>query len=94
MQIVNIDGRLFPPDQARISVYDHGFLYGDNVYETMRTYRRRVFVVERHMQRLQNSARMLMLKLPLSNEEMIREITRTVDATDNPECYVRLIVTR
>ena len=94
MQIVNIDGQLLAPQDAKISVFDHGFLYGDNVYETMRTYGRRVFVVDRHMQRLQNSAKMLRLNLPLPVEEFKKEITRTVEATDNPECYLRLIVTR
>lgn len=94
MQIVNIDGRIFPPDEAKISVFDHGFLYGDNVYETMRTFRRRVFVIERHMQRLQNSAGMLRLNLPLPVPQLIAEISRSVEATDNAECYVRLIVTR
>lgn len=94
MQIVNIDGKLYPPEEAKISVFDHGFLYGDNVYETMRTVRRRVFVIDRHMERLQNSARMLRLTLPLPVDELKREIARTVEATDNPECYVRLIVTR
>ncbi|PWT91093.1 MAG: hypothetical protein C5B54_06020, partial [Acidobacteria bacterium] len=58
-QIVNIDGKLYPPEDARISVFDHGFLYGDSVYETMRTFQRQLFLIDRHMQRLQNSARML-----------------------------------
>lgn len=94
MQIVNIDGSIYPPAEAKISVFDHGFLYGDNVYETMRTVSRKIFVVDRHMQRLQNSARMLRLTLPLPIPDIIRELARTVEATDNPECYVRLIVTR
>lgn len=94
MQIVNIDGMLYPPEEAKISVFDHGFLYGDNVYETMRTVSRKVFVVDRHMQRLQNSARMLRLALPLPVSGILSELARTVEATDNVECYVRLIVTR
>src|SRR5215203_1168648 len=94
MQIVNIDGQLFSPQDAKISVFDHGFLYGDNVYETMRTYGRRIFVIDRHMQRLQNSARMLRLNLPLAAEDLKKQIASAVEATDNPECYVRLIVTR
>jgi len=93
-QLVNIDGKLFAPEDAKISVFDHGFLFGDSVYDTMRTYGGRVFLLDEHMQRLENSARMLYLKLPLTAEELKSEILRTVHASSNPECYVRLMVTR
>jgi branched-chain amino acid aminotransferase len=93
-RIVNIDGNLYAPEEARVSVFDHGFLFGDSIYETMRTYDRRIFLLERHMQRLQNSAHMLRLVLPLPVDRLQDELRRTVEATTGRECYVRLIVTR
>lgn len=93
-EIVNIDGALLPPDNAKISVFDHGFLFGDSIYETMHTHRRKVVLIDRHLERLQDSADMLYLKLPLSRDQLRSEIARTVEATDPQECYVRLIVTR
>lgn len=93
-QLVNINGELFGPDDARISVFDRGFLFGDSIYETIRTYRQKIFLPDRHLQRLQNSASMLRLKLPLSLLQIESELNRTVAAAANPESYVRLIVTR
>jgi branched-chain amino acid aminotransferase len=93
-QVVNIDGKLYPPEDAKISVFDHGFLYGDNIYETIRTYRGRLFLPERHMFRLQASAGMIRLRLPMNLESLKKEIERTVAAAGNQESYVRLIVTR
>lgn len=92
-RIVNIDGKLYAPEEARISVFDHGFLYGDSIYETMRTYDRKIFLLDRHLIRLQNSAGMLRLSLPLSAGELEAELYRTVDAVEG-ECYIRMIVTR
>src|SRR5262245_50438066 len=93
-QIVNIDGTLYPPEEAKISVFDHGFLFGDNIYETMRTYRGKVFLVERHLFRLQASANLINLNLPLNQADFQSEIERTADAADNDESYIRMIVTR
>jgi len=93
-QLVNIDGKLYGPDDATISVFDHAFLFGDSVYETMRTYRHKVFLLDDHMMRLENSARMLYLKIPLSIDELKGQILRTVNESSIPECYVRLIITR
>jgi branched-chain amino acid aminotransferase len=93
-QIVNIDGKMYSPDEARISIFDHGFLFGDSIYETMRTYNGKLFLIERHMLRLENSARMLSLPLPMSIEEVRKELERTIRETDNKECYIRMIVTR
>lgn len=93
-QVVNIDGVLYGPDDAKISVFDHGFLYGDSIYETMRTFHRKIFLVDRHLTRLQNSARMLSLPLPAPGEKLQAELERTIAATSNPECYVRMIITR
>lgn len=93
-QVVNIDGQLFPAAQARISVFDRGFLFGDSIYETLRTYGGKPFLMDRHLQRLQTSAEMLFLQLPLDLEEFSRQVIRTVDASSNAECYIRIIVTR
>ncbi len=94
MQLVNIDGKLFGPDEAKISVFDHAFLFGDSVYETMRTYGGKVFLLDEHMKRLENSARMLYLKLPISSEALKNEIRKTVSESSNAECYIRLMITR
>jgi branched-chain amino acid aminotransferase len=93
-QIVNIDGTLFPPEEAKISVFDHGFLYGDNIYETMRTYRGKMFLIERHLFRLDASAKLIRLNLPLNQSDFQRQIERSAAAGSNNESYIRLIVTR
>ncbi len=93
-QIVNIDGMLYPPEEAKISVFDHGFLYGDNIYETMRTYRGKIFLIERHLFRLEASAKLIRLNLPLETTDFRRQIERTAAAGGNTEAYIRLIVTR
>lgn len=93
--VVNIDGRLFPPEEAKVSVFDHGFLFGDSIYETMHTHRRKVILLDRHLERLEISAEMLRLPLPRSREQFRQEILKAIDATgQTQECYVRLIVTR
>jgi branched-chain amino acid aminotransferase len=79
--IVNMNGVLAPPDQAKVSVFDRGFLYGDSVYEVIRTYRRRPFELEAHLARLRRSARRLALSLPWDEERSRGEILRTLAAT-------------
>jgi len=93
-QIVNIDGTLYPPEEAKISVFDHGFLFGDNIYETMRTYRGRVFLIERHLFRMEASANLISLNLPLNQADIQRQIEKTASAGGNNESYIRMIVTR
>jgi branched-chain amino acid aminotransferase len=93
-RIVNIDGKLYSPEDAKVSVFDHGFLFGDSIYETMRTYSGRIFLLEKHLKRLAGSAEMLRLQLPRSLDEFTGELNRTVAAAGNEECYLRLIVTR
>lgn len=92
--IVNMNGTICDASDAKISIFDHGFLFGDSVYETMRTYNRKIFLIDRHMKRLQNSAGMLRLKLPTSVEKIQDELRRTVAESKHEECYLRLIVTR
>jgi branched-chain amino acid aminotransferase len=93
-RIVSIDGELVPPDRAFISVFDRGFLYGDSVYEVVRTYRRVPFELQAHLSRLARSAQLIALSLPWALERIAREIVRAIAATDCPEAYVRVIVTR
>ena len=94
---VNVNGRVFDQDHAFISVFDHGFLYGDGVYETLRTYNGRLFLFDRHMRRLRHSAEMLALGVPLSNAQIAARIDDTVHAAGlrrDQDAYVRIIVTR
>src|SRR5262245_60098478 len=95
--IVNVNGRVFDQEHAVISVFDHGFLYGEGVYETLRTYNGRPFLFDRHMRRLRNSADMLALGVPLSNEEIAARCDDTMRAAGlgpGREAYVRILVTR
>ena len=82
-----------PPEQAAVSVLDRGFLYGDSVYEVVRTYRGRVFELERHLARMERTSQRIGLTLP-PREELVRELQRTLEAAQNAESYARIIVTR
>jgi len=78
-----------------ISVFDHGFLYGEGIYETMRTYHRRPFLYDRHLKRLRRSARMIELPLPFTDEELAAQIRSTQGcAKIDGEVYIRVLVTR
>jgi branched-chain amino acid aminotransferase len=94
--MVNVNGRISDEHEAVISVFDHGFLYGEGIYETLRTYDGRLFLYDRHMRRLRNSARMIDLVVPFTDEELARQISDTITATtlDGKEAYVRVLVTR
>jgi branched-chain amino acid aminotransferase len=92
---VNVNGRITSECEALISVFDHGFLYGEGIYETMRTYHGRPFLFDRHMRRLRRSASMIDLVLPFSDEELARQIRETqTAATLGGEAYIRVLVTR
>ena len=94
--MVNVNGRISDERKAVISVFDHGFLYGEGVYETLRTYNTRLFLYDRHMRRLRNSARMIELVIPYTDEVLARHISDTIGLTklDGKEAYVRVLVTR
>src|SRR5438094_9555661 len=77
---VNVNGRVSDQEHAAISVFDHGFLYGEGVYETLRTYNGRPFLFDRHMRRLRNSAGMLALAVPLSDTEIDARFRETMRA--------------
>jgi len=91
--LVNVEGQLVPPEQATVSVFDRGFLYGDSVYEVARTYGGRPFELGRHLDRMDRSADRIGLTLP-PRQRIEGEIQRTLDAARNPESYVRIVVTR
>ena len=92
--VVSIDGTLQPAAEARVSVFDRGFLYGDSAFEVMRTYRRRPFRAREHLARLGRSCRRLLIELPLTEAELGEQVARTIAASRLPECYVRVMVTR
>ena len=88
------NGKLVDEAQARISVFDHGLLYGDGVFEGIRVYSGKVFELQAHIDRLYDSARGIRLKIALSKKKMIDAVERTVKANNLKNGYVRLVVTR
>ncbi|MFO0841041.1 MAG: branched-chain-amino-acid transaminase [Gemmataceae bacterium] len=94
MTQVNINGKLFDKADAKISVYDHGLLYGDGVFEGIRVYSGKVFRLHEHIERLYESARSVLLEIPWSREKMTEEVRRTVEANKKVDGYIRLVVTR
>jgi branched-chain amino acid aminotransferase len=90
---VHVDGQICLPEQAKVSVFDRGFLYGDSVYETIGTVRGRLFALSDHLDRLERSAGKLALRLP-PRDQIERAILDTVAAAGNPESRVRVMVTR
>ncbi len=93
-EVININGVLQEAATAGIPVLDRGFLFGDSIYETLRTYRKKPFLIDRHLLRLENSARLLYMELPESLERLKKEVLRTIEATSNSECYIRIVVSR
>lgn len=93
-QLIYLDGELVPRDQARVSVFDHGLLYGDGVFEGIRVYDGRIFRLDEHIKRLERSARAILLDLPLSHEELIAATVETCRANSVEDGYIRLVVTR
>jgi len=89
-----LDGHLVPAREAKVSVYDHGFLYGDGVFEGIRVYNRRIFRHDAHLERLYRSAKAILLAPPLSKEEMKRATEQTVAANKIENGYIRAIFSR
>jgi branched-chain amino acid aminotransferase len=97
--IVNVNGRIAGQAHAVVPVFDHGFLYGEGIYETLRTYNGQPFLFERHMDRLRKSAEMIALRIPLDDGDIADRFRETMDAAgigDGPhhEAYIRILVTR
>ena len=89
-----IDGKLVDKADAKISVYDHGLLYGDGVFEGIRIYNGKIFECEAHMKRLYDSAKSIRLAIPITIEAFCKAIYDTVRANNFKDCYVRAVVTR
>ena len=91
---VYISGKFFDKENAKVSVFDHGFLFGDGVFEGMRSYNGKVFRLREHMIRLWNSAKALMIEIPMGIEEMEAATYETLQVNNISDGYIRLIVTR
>lgn len=93
-RMVYLAGRIVPEEQALVSVFDHGLLYGDGVFEGIRVYNDRVFLLQEHIDRLYESARAIRLQIPLPPDQLSQAVEDTVKANQISNGYVRLIVTR
>jgi branched-chain amino acid aminotransferase len=91
---VFISGKLVDQEHAKISVYDHGLLYGDGVFEGLRSYAGKVFRLKQHLDRLWNSARAIWLEIPMTRDAMAKAVNDTLAANELRDAYIRLIVTR
>ncbi len=89
-----LDGKLVDKSEAKISVYDHGLLYGDGVFEGIRVYNSKVFECEAHLDRLYASAKSIRLEIPISREQIKAAIEQTFKVNNFTDCYVRAVVTR
>lgn len=91
---IYLDGQLVDKEQATVSVFDHGLLYGDGVFEGIRAYDGRVFKLKEHLERLYNSARAILLDIPISPKDMEEAVLQTLRANKLKDAYIRLVVTR
>ncbi|MHC4148020.1 MAG: branched-chain-amino-acid transaminase [Planctomycetota bacterium] len=89
-----LDGELVDEKDAKISVLDHGLLYGDGVFEGIRVYKGRIFELEAHIKRLYESAKVIRLNIPMSKDKLIRATEKTVEANGVTDGYIRLVITR
>jgi len=93
-ELVYIDGEFYPKSEAKISVYDHGLLYGDGVFEGIRAYNGIVFKLKEHIDRLYKSAHPIFLKIPLTKEQLSEAVLETLRKNNLTNAYIRLVVTR
>jgi branched-chain amino acid aminotransferase len=93
--VVQVNGKIVPGEHATVSVFDHGFLFGEGIYETLRTYRREPFLLDRHLVRLRHSASLMTLDVPFSDEDLVSRVSETMAAHPAlDEAYIRILVTR
>jgi branched-chain amino acid aminotransferase len=92
--LVYIDGKYYPKSEAKISVYDHGLLYGDGVFEGIRAYQGIVFHLKEHIDRLYKSAHPIMLEIPITKEKLAEAVLETLQKNNLTNAYIRLVVTR
>ncbi len=91
---IYIDGKFYSEANAKVSVFDHGLLYGDGIFEGIRFYNGRVFRLEQHLERLWNSARSICLEIPITRQEMTEALLETIRQNHLRDGYIRLVVTR
>ncbi|MBU1042831.1 MAG: branched-chain-amino-acid transaminase [Candidatus Omnitrophica bacterium] len=91
---IYLDGKLFNKENAKISVFDHGLLYGDGVFEGIRSYGSLVFKLNEHVDRLYESAHTIMLQIPINKKQMIKAIIDTLKVNKLKDAYIRVVVTR
>lgn len=94
MSKIYMNGELVPEKEAKVSVFDHGFLYGDGIFEGIRAYDGYVFKLDEHLDRLYRSDRAINLEVPLGPEELKEQILKTLRTNELREAYIRPIVTR
>jgi branched-chain amino acid aminotransferase len=94
MASVYINGKIVDKSEAKVSVYDHGFLYGDGVFEGIRVYSGKVFRHREHIDRLYDSARAIALEIPMTREAIIEAVEKTVQASGKKDGYIRLVISR
>lgn len=92
--LATIDGETMPLERASVGILDRGFLYGDSVFETLRTYSRAPFLLSRHVDRLERSAELVAIDIGVTRTVLEEEVLRTLRAADNDESYVRITITR
>jgi len=92
--VVYLDGKWYPKNEAKISVFDHGLLYGDGVFEGIRSYKGLIFKLKQHLSRLWESAHTLMLEIPMTQKEMQNAIIQTLRRNRLRDAYIRVVVTR
>ena len=92
--LIYIDGEFLPKAEAKVSVFDHGLLYGDGVFEGIRSYNGRVFKLDEHLERIYDSAKSIMLQIPVPIETMKETVLETLRRNNLTEAYIRLVVTR
>ena len=92
--LVYIDGNFYLKSEAKVSVYDHGLLYGDGVFEGIRAYNGIVFKLKEHIDRLYRSAHPIFLKIPLTKAELTEALLETLKKNNLTDAYIRLVVTR
>ena len=92
--LIYLDGQIVPQSQAKVSVFDHGLLYGDGVFEGIRFYNGRVFRLDEHTRRIYDSAKSILLTIPMAPEELIRATCETIKANGLKDGYIRTVVTR
>jgi branched-chain amino acid aminotransferase len=90
----SVDGCIVPGDEARVSIFDNGFTFGDSVYETLRTYGGRPFALDRHLRRLRGSAGLIGIQIPHPDAELTARLASLLETAANDESYVRFIVSR